>query len=117
LPASEAKRRRFAFGLFRATVSSTVQFTHKYCHRAVFIHPFEDGNGRIHRFLIHHSLAKLKFAPQGLLFPVSAAMLRDPKAYDAALNAFSGKIMPKIEYDMDEHFGARENLPGSARQK
>jgi hypothetical protein len=44
----------------------------------------------------------LKFAPQGLLFPVSAAMLRDPKAYDAALNAFSGKIMPKIEYDMDE---------------
>lgn len=68
----------------------------------VFIHPFEDGNGRIHRFLIHHSLAKLKFAPQGLLFPVSAAMLRDPKAYDAALNAFSGKIMPKIEYDMDE---------------
>lgn len=68
----------------------------------VFIHPFEDGNGRIHRFLIHHSLAKLKFAPQGVLFPVSAAMLRDPKAYDAALNAFSAKIMPKIEYDMDE---------------
>lgn len=68
----------------------------------VFIHPFEDGNGRIHRFLIHHSLAKLKFAPRGLLFPVSAAMLRDPKAYDAALNTFSGKIMPKIEYDMDE---------------
>jgi hypothetical protein len=68
----------------------------------VFIHPFEDGTGRIHRFLIHHSLAKLKFAPQGLLFPVSAAMLRDPKAYDAALNAFSGKIMPKIEYEMDD---------------
>ena len=68
----------------------------------VFIHPFEDGNGRIHRFLIHHSLAKLKFAPQGLLFPVSAAMLRDPKAYDAALNAFSGKIMPKVEYEMDD---------------
>jgi len=68
----------------------------------VFIHPFEDGNGRIHRFLIHHSLAKLRFAPPGILFPVSAAMLRDPKAYDAALNAFSGKVMPKIEYDMDD---------------
>lgn len=68
----------------------------------VFIHPFEDGNGRIHRFLIHHSLSKLKFAPQGILFPVSAAMLRDPKAYDTALNAFSGKIMPHIQYELDD---------------
>lgn len=68
----------------------------------VFLHPFEDGNGRIHRFLIHHSLSKLKFAPQGILFPVSAAMLRDPKAYDNALNAFSGKIMPYIQYEMDD---------------
>ena len=68
----------------------------------VFIHPFEDGNGRIHRFLIHHSLSTLKFAPQGILFPVSAAMLRDPKAYDNALNAFSGKIMPHIQYELDD---------------
>jgi Fic family protein len=68
----------------------------------VFIHPFEDGNGRIHRFLIHHSLAKLNFAPQGILFPVSAAMLRAPKAYDAALNAFSNSITPRIRYEMDE---------------
>jgi hypothetical protein len=68
----------------------------------VFLHPFEDGNGRIHRFLIHHSLAKLKFAPQGILFPVSAAMLRTPKAYDAALNAFSHSIAPRIQYEMDD---------------
>lgn len=68
----------------------------------VFIHPFEDGNGRIHRFLIHHSLSKLKFAPQGILFPVSAAMLRDPRAYDNALNAFSGKIMPHIKFELDD---------------
>jgi len=68
----------------------------------VFIHPFEDGTAEIHRFLIHHSLAKLKFAPQGILFPVSAAMLRDPKEYDAALNAFSSRIMPRIEYEMDD---------------
>jgi len=43
----------------------------------VLIHPFEDGNGRIHRFLIHHVLARRGFTPQGLLFPVSAVMLHD----------------------------------------
>jgi Fic/DOC family len=68
----------------------------------LFIHPFEDGNGRIHRFLIHHSLAKLNFAPPGILFPVSAAMLRAPKAYDAALNAFSNSIRSRILYKMDD---------------
>src|SRR5260370_42632314 len=67
----------------------------------VFIHPLEDGNGRIHRFLIHHSLAKLGYTPQGIIFPVSAAMLRDLARYDKALNAFSGKIGPFIEYRMD----------------
>jgi hypothetical protein len=29
-------------------------------------------------------------------------MLRAPQAYDAALNAFSSKIMPGIEYEMDD---------------
>jgi hypothetical protein len=44
----------------------------------VFMHPFEDGNGRIHRFLIHNILAKRGFTPKGMMFPVSAAMFRDP---------------------------------------
>src|SRR2546430_2357619 len=68
----------------------------------VFLHPFEDGNGRIHRFLINHSQAKLGYTPLGIVFPVSAVMLRDLSRYDKALNAFSGKISPFIEYRMDE---------------
>jgi Fic family protein len=71
----------------------------------VFLHPFEDGNGRIHRFLIHHSLAKLGYTPQGIIFPISAAMLRDLARYDNALNAFSGKIAPFVEYRMDDAQG------------
>ena len=69
----------------------------------VFMHPFEDGNGRIHRFLIHNILASRKFTPPGVIFPVSAAMLNDREAYDAALEAFSKPLMPLVEYELDDH--------------
>ena len=68
----------------------------------VFIHPFEDGNGRIHRFLIHNILARRGFSPDGLIFPVSAAMLRDRQAYDDSLEAFSRQLTPVIDYSQDE---------------
>ena len=68
----------------------------------VYLHPFEDGNGRLHRFLIHHSLAKLGVTPKGVLFPVSAAMLRNRAVYDQALESLSEKIEPLIEYTLDD---------------
>jgi len=68
----------------------------------VFLHPFEDGNGRIHRFLIHNILARHGFTPEGLMFPVSAAMLKNPGDYDASLEAFSKPLMPLVEYELDE---------------
>ncbi len=67
----------------------------------VFVHPFEDGNGRIHRFLIHNILARRGYTPPGLMFPVSASMLKDPAAYDASLEAFSRPLAPLIEYALD----------------
>ena len=67
----------------------------------VFLHPFTDGNGRIHRFLIHYVLPRLGFAPEGIVFPVSAIMLHDPKAYDASLEAFSRRLVPRIDYELD----------------
>jgi hypothetical protein len=69
----------------------------------VFLHPFSDGNGRIHRFLIHHVLAKSGFAPRGLIFPVSAAILNDPRSYDASLEAFSRPLMDLLEWEMDDN--------------
>jgi hypothetical protein len=67
----------------------------------VFLHPFVDGNGRIHRFLVHNVLSQTRFTPQGFVFPVSAAMLRDMAAYDRVLEAFSGSIAPFIRYTMN----------------
>jgi hypothetical protein len=64
----------------------------------VFIHPFEDGNGRNHRFLIHQVLATEGFTPFDVLFPVSAAIVRDLREYDAALETFSGAILPHIDW-------------------
>lgn len=68
----------------------------------VFLHPFEDGNGRIHRFLIHNILARRGFTPEGIMFPVSAAILKDLTAYDASLEAFSQPLIRLVEYSLDE---------------
>lgn len=67
----------------------------------VFIHPFEDGNGRIHRFLVHHVLARDDFTPRGLLFPVSAVMLRNIAGYDEVLRSYSSSIFPFVDYSLD----------------
>ena len=68
----------------------------------VFIHPFEDGNGRIHRFLIHALLASRNFGPHGIIIPVSAAILRQRTEYDRILELFSRPIMSAIEWDFQE---------------
>ena len=68
----------------------------------VFLHPFEDGNGRIHRFLIHNILSLQGMIPRGLMFPVSAVMLKNPADYDASLEAFSRPLLQLIDYRLDE---------------
>ena len=64
----------------------------------VFVHPFEDGNGRLHRFLIHHVLAKRDFSPHDVIFPVSASILRDRKAYDVVLESFSKPLGALVDW-------------------
>jgi Fic family protein len=68
----------------------------------VFMHPFEDGNGRIHRFLIHNILFLRKAVPEGLMFPVSAAMIKKNALYDQSLERFSKPLLNIIDYDLDE---------------
>lgn len=64
----------------------------------VYIHPFEDGNGRIHRYLIHHQLSASGFNPAGLVFPVSSAFLSRIPEYRATLRSHSARVLPFIEW-------------------
>jgi len=64
----------------------------------VYIHPFEDGNGRLHRFLIHHVLAARGFNPPGIVFPVSAVILDRIDEYRRTLESYSRRLLPLIRW-------------------
>lgn len=64
----------------------------------VFIHPLVDGNGRLHRYLIHHLLSKNNFTPQGIIFPVSAAVLGKIVEYRKVLEHYSHPLLTFIDW-------------------
>jgi len=64
----------------------------------VYIHPFVDGNGRIHRYLIHHVLAGRRFSPAGVVFPVSAAILERIQDYRSVLEDYSRRLLPVVDW-------------------
>ena len=68
----------------------------------VFIHPFEDGNGRIHRFLIHNIFSIRGMVPESLMVPVSAVMLNNPEDYNDSLEIFSLPLTQLADYSLDE---------------
>ncbi len=68
----------------------------------VYIHPFEDGNGRLHRYLIHHVLAERGFNPPGIVFPISAAILERIDDYRSVLEGYSSRLLPLIEWQPTE---------------
>ncbi|MCW3107539.1 MAG: filamentation induced by camp protein fic [Segetibacter sp.] len=60
----------------------------------VFIHPFVDGNGRIHRYLIHHVLVRMGYVTKGIIFPVSAVILERLDEYRKVLESYS---LPRLD--------------------
>lgn len=64
----------------------------------VFIHPYSDGNGRVHRYIIHHVLARKGFSPQGLIFPVSAIILDRIDDYKKVLESYSKPLLDFIDW-------------------
>jgi hypothetical protein len=64
----------------------------------VFIHPLEDGNGRLHRYLIHHVLAEKKFVSANIVFPVSSVILDHIVEYRETLESYSRPRLRLIKW-------------------
>jgi len=64
----------------------------------IYLHPFQDGNGRVHRCLIHHVLAERKYTPPGMVFPVSSVMLDRIDEYRTTLQNHSAPLLDYIEW-------------------
>jgi hypothetical protein len=64
----------------------------------VYVHPFEDGNGRLHRWIIHHVLAANEFTPPNVVFPISSVMLRKLGEYQSALRSYSERMLPLVDW-------------------
>ena len=73
----------------------------------LYIHPLDDGNGRLHRYLIHHVLARRGFNPSGVVFPVSAAVLGRIDEYRAALEDNSKRLLPVVDWEPTENSNIR----------
>jgi Fic family protein len=69
----------------------------------VFIHPFVDGNGRLHRYIIHHILSQTGYTEQGIIFPVSASILKHIKDYTKTLESYSHPILNFIDWKPSEN--------------
>jgi hypothetical protein len=67
----------------------------------VFVHPFKDGNGRLHRYLIHELLSAAGFTPKGIILPVSAVILANIERYKHTLESFSRPMRDRTSYDPD----------------
>ena len=68
----------------------------------VFIHPFIDGNGRLHRYIIHHILSKKEFTQQGIIFPVSSSILDHIDDYKTVLESYSHLLLDHIAWKETE---------------
>jgi hypothetical protein len=64
----------------------------------IYVHPFQNGNGRLHRCLVHHVLAERKFTPAGMVLPVSSVMFDRIDEYRKTLQSHSGPLMSFIEW-------------------
>ena len=73
----------------------------------VFVHPFEDGNGRLHRLLMHAVLSERRYTPAGVTFPISTVLLDKQQEYADRLRSYTGPLLPFIEWTATEKKNVR----------
>ncbi|MBT8220568.1 MAG: Fic family protein [Bacteroidia bacterium] len=73
----------------------------------VYIHPLADGNGRIHRYIIHHILAKQGFADRNIIFPISASILDHLATYQDVLEHHSSPRLELIDWESTDDYNTR----------
>jgi hypothetical protein len=66
----------------------------------VYIHPLDDGNGRIHRYLIH-DVMKQREPEHKFIIPISAAILKNQNQYDTVLETISRPILAMLDWELD----------------
>lgn len=71
----------------------------------VYVHPLADGNGRLHRYILHHVLAERGLVPPGIVFPVSMPIADKAVQYKAVLNAFDARAMSATRWRPADHGG------------
>jgi hypothetical protein len=79
----------------------------------VYLHPFMDGNGRLHRFMIHHVLQRSGLLPEGLVLPVSASIAKDEGAYLDVLSGFSKPVTRLWRYRRTGQAPMIDGSPGA----
>ncbi len=77
----------------------------------VLLHPFEDGNGRLHRWLIRWVLARRGVTPPEVVIPVSAVIQAQRRRYDETLETFSRPLLRQLDWHFDRE--GRMTVEGS----
>jgi len=67
------------------------------CFGFVNIHPFNDGNGRSHRFLMQYILKN--YLSTNIIVPISVHIYKNETEYRNLLRSYSKKVMNLISYD------------------
>ena len=79
----------------------------------VYLHPFMDGNGRLHRFLIQHVLARSELMGPATVIPVSTVIEQNIPSYLAVLTGFSRPVTALWDYRRGDPEPVFLSEPGS----